>query len=546
MTVPGSGVGSGNLGSPQQPQQRELETTAWTQVNKANLNILPDTLLVPFTQFGKDPKYQSNQSRNLEPPLQSMRLNTASDISIDNLWQDFFTVLLGGLPNNVSAALIEDLKSPLFEDRNPTLIALGYLLSTTAKVMAWLETVGERLAEESPLMEAGSPLALRTEYNQSLGAIAAEALIVEGASIYANSTNFLAQVGANDIYFDGLTGFLREMGNGFSALSSLTSDSASTLPDLQDRKAALANAMANVNLSYQRSALGNDLQILGSTLEALSLVTAATALKNGSPALLIGLDLALRGIETSESTLGIVGNSLGSFINALADGLLVGQLPNIDKGSQIFLRYLTTTAFVALISLTTLVATKGLGILPAMDEADKHDNHLFSLEIATLLAANANIFNHTFTTLAAACGANEKGQQEIADILSTAALMLVILSASNGNENDANSLAEALSHPLSKGLEVTGTFLSDGILVQGDMTAGLNAYVQQALAALQEGNLESFWSAFKAGLAQQNISLNGLQSDIQEVNRFADSLWNGILTGYTNQTNTITGIAQSA
>lgn len=546
MTVSGSGVG-GNIGGPQQPSQTEIAQTAWTQVNKAALNIVQDSLEIPFTQFGPDPKYLSSQTRSLQLPLESAQLDMVPPTSIDETWSSYFDNLIAELPSNVAAALVNNLSASA-EDQNAALVALTYLLANTAKAIAWLEVVNDNTSPESPYMEEGSSLSLRTEDYQYLGTDAGSALVNDGSTLYSGASNYLSEIGPNDSNFDGLSNYVGEAGNGFVALSTLLSGATGSM-NVQELYDALAVAMANASSSYQNTSLGNNLQILAPILEALGLVSSANALENGSPSLLISLAIALTGISTAESSAGVIGNSLGTVLTSLIEGMTGTFIPNADQGSQQLFGALVTVTLLVLIGGAALVSANGLGTLPQGDEVDNHNNQLFTVEMAALLVGSSGILNQTFASIGAACGASESGKQVIADAMVATALVLMLLVAAGKNEKDLNTLLAGLSTPLSQALEGISTFLNEALAsgtISGNAAAGVTAYIQQAVIALQNGDFGNFTTALNAALALLGVTPETLQQDLQQISTVSANVWSGITTGVTNQSQAIMGLNQSA
>lgn len=131
------------LGRPLQPDYFELETTAQTQVMKAGLGLVPNTLEIPFTQIGGNLwKYQAAATKP-EIPMDVLQgvvypeLETKSKAELEN-----FQKLVNELPIKMKLELDDERKKTL-EDRQGSFWVLEKIIRFYARALTWVENVQE-------------------------------------------------------------------------------------------------------------------------------------------------------------------------------------------------------------------------------------------------------------------------------------------------------------------------------------------------------------------------------------------------------------------
>ena len=143
MTIAGSGYGN-STGAQQTPFTREIDTTAWTEVNKASLGIVKDTFkqTVPFTEnilyhagymggFG----YKSTASDPLlDHPLDSLTLSVENQNSAKKEFANAYEQLAKKLPQETYERLLNEKNLPL-GDRSPPFIALDNTLNFFTNIL---------------------------------------------------------------------------------------------------------------------------------------------------------------------------------------------------------------------------------------------------------------------------------------------------------------------------------------------------------------------------------------------------------------------------
>ena len=151
--VTGSGVG-GNPGSPQTPMQRELEATAWTEVNKLAPGINFDSLDTVMTEIS--PRYvfgylgafgyrSSPGQPLLDHPLESVRAEQPSRVPVGANLQEAYNGLFQSLPDDLQGSLTAQ-KQPPPEEQSSTLTALDSTLSLMANFIVHLHNAAETAA----------------------------------------------------------------------------------------------------------------------------------------------------------------------------------------------------------------------------------------------------------------------------------------------------------------------------------------------------------------------------------------------------------------
>lgn len=550
MSIFGSGVG-GNIGGPQQPLQRDIEATAWTEVNKAFAGLTKDTLIVPFTKLGGNVwKYESNANRPTLHPMESLRVSLTNPELIDESWMPFFENLIQQLPPDVKEAFNEQNKRS-FEERNPSFVALNHLLIATAKILLWIENTNHLLAPDSIQVAPGTPLRQRTDEYQYLPYLAIQTAIADGETIYGSAFNYLSQLGPNNPYFDALLNFNSQLKEAFDALTTLSPEFANSSIDPRTPQVHLAHALEAVNEIYHQSNLGDDLQILGPTFKALAILSAAMALEQGSPALELGINIASIGLSASQSSSGFLGQALETLSSGLSNVIEKGLLPNANVGNQLLINTLTILSFIGAISSGSLLANHGIGRLPnkEMDLVDEHNHLLFAFELTMLLASSSQLIFNTYHSAAAASGATEKNQGAIAAMLATTALFLTILSGAQGNQTTLERLTMELKGPLAQGIGQTQEFLSQALatgLLSGETASSLSVYLQQALLALNEENFNGFYDCYVNVLHLLNLTPEQVQKDIKQIGNFAEKVLSAFYLQQNDPTTAITGIAHIA
>lgn len=196
----GSGAGgTGSLGSPLSPTQREIETSAWTQINKAALGIVPDSIDLSFTQIdkrystshlGTQTGYKAREDQPLlDHTLENVRVLQSLNVPIDASWVSTYEQLISQLPPGVLERFMLEQQKPL-EERDPTFVAAANVLMRSAQILTTLS-----LHSQPPIL--GSLEADRTEKNLIISLIAMKQSINNISQAINKTEEFLDDQGAN-------------------------------------------------------------------------------------------------------------------------------------------------------------------------------------------------------------------------------------------------------------------------------------------------------------------------------------------------------------
>lgn len=205
----GSGAGgSGSLGAPQSLTPWDVETSAWTQVNKAAMGIVPDSLEVAFSQLTQryshsylsaNTGYQATRNQPfLDHPIDSHMLSSLTPLSTDDaLIAQNYEDLISQLPPEIRERFLFEAKKPL-TDRDPSFLGLDHLFMRAAALLAHVERSSHPAAPDS--LEAA-----RTQINLMLPLIALRNLSGLGSGILKHVDNLRNELGSNYRYADDLT-----------------------------------------------------------------------------------------------------------------------------------------------------------------------------------------------------------------------------------------------------------------------------------------------------------------------------------------------------
>lgn len=543
MTTAGSGVG-GNIGSPQQPMQREIEASAWTMVNKAALGIVPDTLEIPFTQLGGQVwKYQTDANRPTLIPLGTVRTSSAEEPTVDESWKPKFDELVGKLPPDVKEEFIKDQGKP-FEARSPNFTQLENTLTWTAKGLNWLEGAQKPVDPESPAMD-------RLLQNRAMPGRALKGAIRHSGNILGGANAFLTKAGPNHAHHDALRGFAEKGEQLQSDLNSVLEvlQDPNSPPPTNEELTTLADQAQTLLNDFQRLDHGKDLQILSPMLESMAAVAAALSLTPASPTLFMGLKLATMGLYASDSASGLFGSELAAIIKALQSGQGAALLKKVGMAKLQMLLMSLLGSIGGATTLAALLSEFGIGRFPARNEGDQIAGRRFGSELMMQLLASSGIIKQIYAEIAKVCGGDAKTENILSDNMELVSMLLMSLTEAKGAPENAGRMLESLKPYLEGKFEKSKAFV-EGAMETGDLDGenakGVSIALLQAKMALAKDDTKGLFAAGNGALELVNSSPELLKEDLDEFKEFAKLLRQTCTKESADETATITSLLRSA
>lgn len=519
MSSVGTGVG-GNVGGPLIPLQRDVEATAWTEVNKASLGIVRDSIeqtlveLNPRYTFGYlgGFGYRSAATRPfLDHPLDSLKLSQLASAQDSNLWRTSYDGFINQLPPDLLARFLKE-KSLPFEQRNLSFVALDNLLTTAAKVLVRTGQLGQT-EYLTPLEET------RTTLNILLPFAALKGAIANGNEMVSEAKNFLSTKGANYRYFDGFHSLLTQLQTALTLLERVNGSLANTvngqLSPQALRDAAKATALlGSIGSQLEQISLGTDLQLLLPSIRAMETIASSLALQNTLTApLFLAMAWSSLGIFSSDTPLGPLGPQFEILVNALSAGLIAGMMPPSNKAGNELLSLMVTLSLTTFIGLAALSVDSGLGLYPPRSEQDVQSARFFAFEAAVRLLVSSGILETFYREVIAASGGDAEAQRLGASTLANAAYLLIILGG-----------ALVAGHSPTRLIENESNYLQQGILSAEEMEKRVAneestaAHAIQLLAiALESRDYEGFQEALNSALETLGIAPESLTIDLAAI-----------------------------
>lgn len=538
MTTTGSGVG-GNVGGPAIPLQTDIEATAWTNINKAALGIVHDSIDRAFVEM--NPRYSigflggfgyraSAQNPLLDHPLESLRRSELSNQMIDDSWQIAYQNLVNQLPADLLARFNSEGSKP-FEQRNLSFTALDNLLRMTAKTLA-------QTAQSAQPTPIGTLEDERTILNLLLPFAALKGSISNSLEIIDAALGFLTSQGANYRYFDGFNNLIANMQAPLGLMQRVNDSLGNTVngqltPQARSDAAKAAQKWADLGAQLEKISLGPDLQLLLATIGTMEMVATALSLPNTSTApLFIAASLASIGLFTSDSAMGSLGSNYRTLLDNLNLGLITGLMPLNNKAGNELLTLVIGLSLTTFAGLGAIAYNSGLGIYPKRDPQALDGAHLFAFEIALQLAVSSGFIETFYKEMIAVSGGSEKAQQLGGSTLAQLALLVIILAGSNASKTDPARLIEG-----------EATYIHQGILsaaeieraAESEKTAAAAIALQLSTLALESHDYAAFIEAFNNILESIGISQEALQKEIAELNSSAQAIVDLINLGNPDQ-----------
>lgn len=552
MTTPvTSSGGSGNVFGQQTATADDIKTSAWTEINKAALGIVSDSIEQVFTQM--NPRYTqgylggfgykaSQDQPLLDHPLESVRyLQTPFGLP-DDSWRGSYEQLVNQLPADLLARFQQEARQP-FDERSPAFVALDNLLTATAK---FLTKVGALSQPEPP----DSLPQLRTSLNLLLPFATLNSTAAQGKEITDSAYALLQELGPNYRYFDGLHALIGDMQTNLDAIKGLDEAFAKKgyggdLPDAtRNALGKLAERLDTMHSQLQRSGLGDDLQLLNPMLKAMTIMTAALSLPHtGSASLFLGLSIASIGLKGDSAT-GLTGNTFHSLTENVTNGILASLMPNANFGERQMLQLGTTVGLAVLVAIASRSVEGGIGVFPEGDTpTETKSAQFFAFELALLLANSSGSLNDTAKILVETSGGDDAAQAAAGPILGQLATLLMIVAATRQGHQPLSHLVEAQRQYLEEGLSAAQQALEEkSDETERNEKASITAVaVKLSQIALEQKEFDAFVDAYSSLLESLDTSLDNLTADIDSLRSTAAQTASH-LTGHEGDDQPLTGI----
>lgn len=521
-------VTGGNVGGLHIPQQREHETSAFAEVNKAALGIVYDSIakvltdLAPRYNFGYlgGFGYRATADRNvLDHPLESVRVRNSFDTKPDESWMPLYNAMTEALPPNILRHLLAENNKP-FDQRNSSFVALDNLLKAAAHTLAQIHRTAQPDSMES--IEAS-----RATMNILLPFALLQNTLHNSREMAQAAFTFLESEGANFPNFDAYTKLLGEMKVVLQLMqfveAGLNDTPGGKLNDATRGAAVKATLiLATLNEQIGRATPGSDLTILPSTLQNMETVLTALSLPTVTlGALYVSLNTALFGMGTQDSALGFVGPNLALAFTGLSNGIADNILPAKEHAGARLLSHLVTFSLVVAIGLSAQMLDPGFGILPKSDPPTEAAARFFAFETALALIAGSGFVKEIYKELIASAGGDIKAQEKGSTALENISLLMMMYVASLIGKRPSEDLVADHTKHLEEALDAIKEMQE-----HKEVNAEVSIALEQARIALDNKDYAGFNEAIASLIESQGATLEGIKNDIKGVAATAQELVN--------------------
>lgn len=285
----------------------------------------------------------------------------------------------------------------------------------------------------------------------------------------------------------------------------------------------------NVRLAevFRRIAIGDELQMTKPLLEAMTLLSASKTLKSGSSSLFLTQVFATVGIDRESSAIGFIGPSVNRVVDSLTEGLLSEALftPKATLANAMLLKKIVKGVVIFSIGAGKVLALK--------NKTENNETAQIYNRMVLLLVASSKILKTTFEELILACGGDEKSIINCADVLSLVTLLMMGITAIQGNSKDFSLLIEILNRNFRASLEKVDELISNGIAehkIDSRTVAGIHAAISQAKLSLQNGSSDDFMQAIQLAIEATGVTKVDLDQDVLEIENVILNVYNTINT----------------
>jgi hypothetical protein len=521
-SIGGSGVG-GNTGGPLVPTQRDIETTAWTQVNKQALGIVPDSIeksfhdLSPRYTFGYlgGFGYRSTAGNPLlDHPLESIRYTRPSPAEVSDGWRTSYEHLTQQLPPEIAARLLKERNLP-FENRNLSFVALDNVLVSASKVLTQAQSLGGS-------QELGALEEMRTTLNIMLPFAALKGSISTGSEVLTEAHQFLSDQGPNYRYFDGFNNLSSQLNKAIGLMQRVDGSLGETvngqlpLSAMQDAAKA-ATVLGSISSQLEKISLGDDLQMLLPTVRAMESVATSLALPNTTSApLFLALSWGSLGLFHSDSPLGTLGIPFETLMNAISQGTVAGIMPANNKAGNELLTMMLTLSATTWIGLASLAVDTGLGLYPSKSAQEVEAARFFAFETALHFVTNSNILETFYKEAIAISGGNPEAQNEGSVLLAQFSHLTIMLAGALAGKQSALRLIENEADALQQGAQVAENIEARR---ESEQTTDAAISIKLLSLALQSHDYEGFSDAYGNFLNGLGVSQEDLNKDLTLISK---------------------------
>ncbi len=529
MSSSGSGIG-GSIGGPTQPSPREIETSAWTTVNKAALSLVKDTLEIPFSQLGGNIwQYEADSNR---PSLKSLSHNRTShpdDDTLDDTWKIFFKQLVAKLDPPIKEGLTIDRHqpSPL---RDTLYVSLEKMLTSVAKGLAWLRKRQVAFSSHSPQGE-------RFQENRELPFAILQAVIEQNVTILSSLASFLKFRGANYTHYDDLSHFLNELRLLNTSLSQLATFSLQ-MQNLQ-QKIELNRIASQLHLLEQQlhqTYHGHEMQILYPLIQNMSAIASALSTIPCSPSLFLGLKMASLAIFKSDSQLGLIGKELEKWSQMLSMTLLDSFMLTAGTGKQMMLVLSLILTFLSSGILAAYLAEKkSESSLETNQNAVQADPN-FTIQLLFSFFGQSALIQTIYEFIVASCGGNKEEQVILAILLEWVTLIHMALISHQGKIQEAATALANLKEHVKAGFQQLTSCLAKITSVKNKL---LPPVFTQILLAIEQDKWEVVIKLYLDTLTEKGLNPSLLLKELEITHYLTKLLQTYCIPEKKSQSNTL-------
>lgn len=550
MTESGSGVG-GPLGDSPSLTFFARATSADTAYNQQALNLVKDSLdanMITRDQKTKEKsgsEYRASENQpNLDFKLEIGRSASLSPLS-DDAWKDLHAQFVQALPDQPPG---EGIKSEYeaqmalpYDQRDSNYIALDNLLTFTSKALTVLSKGDIPVDSQHPSMQ-------RMQGNLARPLVALQYVLAQSPQVNQTINERIEDLGPNFPYYDALTGMNQELSNAYEGLGQLA-DMMRQNPkgDITQQYASnLADQMNRTNALIQNTYTEGNLTFMKSQYAALTLLANAFAVRDTSiPNLYLGLKMATSSQGATPSNPGLPGAGLSTAVTNGVKGLVSLQFPRMDGSHQDLLSVLVMTGMSAFIGLGGQMVDPGYGMFPSSNPGYLAEAREFSFDAALHMMNGMGVVQGFYSSALDAAGVPEGEGENTLQVLTGATFLLMI-------QSGGSSLSEAAQGRLlashASTINQALTFLEEALAhpdFQGapDAAQAAGIAIQQARMALEQGDPESFYTAWDNLLQAGGTTGTQIDADRQEIDQSANHLIDASLRRSDDQVTEVISLA---